>query len=132
MQLQKLVYIAHGFHLAMIQDEEPLIFDNVHAWQYGPVFPKLYKKLRKYGAGEVKESLPVDQPETLEKVSDAIIKGVWGAYGKKSGGTLSTLTHKEGTPWSITWASDPFAIIPNRIIADHYKARLGGEKDGAC
>jgi uncharacterized phage-associated protein len=130
MQLQKLVYIAHGYHLAMVEDQEPLIYNDVQAWQFGPVFPKLYKKLRKFGAGEVKDLLPVDSAECIEKLSNAIIEGVWGAYKGKTGGQLSTLTHKAGTPWSITWAEAPFTIIPNELIASHYKSLLSGNVGG--
>ena len=41
MKVQKLVYIAHGFTLAMC--DEPLISSHVHAFQWGPVIPVLTK-----------------------------------------------------------------------------------------
>ena len=44
MKVLKLVYISHGFHLALTND--PLIKENVMAWQYGPVIPELYFQLK--------------------------------------------------------------------------------------
>src|SRR5712691_11530985 len=54
MKLQKLVYIAHGYYLAY-RAGEPLIFEDVKAWQWGPVIVELYEALRQYGAHIVSE-----------------------------------------------------------------------------
>lgn len=48
MKLQKLVFIANGFHLAIF--DEPLYYNDTAAWKWGPVVPFLYKKLKKYEA----------------------------------------------------------------------------------
>ena len=47
MQLLKLVYIAHGWNLAI--NDRPLINDRVEAWRYGPVIPKIYQDLKQWG-----------------------------------------------------------------------------------
>ncbi|MCC7437458.1 MAG: DUF4065 domain-containing protein [Armatimonadetes bacterium] len=54
MKLLKLVYIAHGWHLGIMG--KPLISDEVQAWKYGPVIPKLYSRalsLRNSGNMEI-------------------------------------------------------------------------------
>ena len=123
MQLQKLVFIANGYSLVLL--ERPLFYHNSHAWQFGPVIPKLYKTLQKYGSGFVSDFLPLPDPNETAISEDSeeyeLIVGVWGAYGHLTGSQLSGLTHKEGTPWSETWSKSKFAVIDNELIANHYK-----------
>lgn len=126
MQLQKLVYIAHGFNLALMG--EPLFFNNVHAFQWGPVIPKLYKLLSKYGAGNVTELVESDQPiPPPDSPEMKIIERVWRNYGELGGMQLSAITHKENTPWSKVWEKEKFGIIPNELIASHYATLLNGQ-----
>lgn len=122
MQLQKLVFIAQGYFLAI--HGIPLHFHNTHAWQWGPVIPKLYKSLQKYGSDFVTETLEtIDKIEPETKEAD-IIKAVLDNYGHYSGGQLSALTHRPNTPWSKTWEKDKFSIIDNDLIEKHYKELL--------
>jgi len=124
MQLQKLVYIANGFHLATTT--KPLIYNDIKAWQFGPVIPSLYNALRKYGNGKVIEPLPSDDPVPSKSYADNIIQYVWDAYGHMTGSQLSTLTHLPGSPWDRTWEKEKkrFGIIDRDIIAEHYKLKL--------
>ncbi|MGA7027993.1 MAG: type II toxin-antitoxin system antitoxin SocA domain-containing protein, partial [Candidatus Acidiferrales bacterium] len=52
LKLQKLVYYAQGFHLALYG--EPLFPEVIRAWRHGPVVPELYHALKQFGAGPVK------------------------------------------------------------------------------
>jgi len=122
MQLQKLVYISQGFSLALL--DKTIYFHNSHAWQFGPVIPKLYKSLQKYGNGHVTEQLLAEDKLPNESQEIKIVKGVWQGYGHFSGGQLSALTHKPGTPWSQTWESNQFGIIPRELMSEYYKRLL--------
>ena len=120
MQLQKLVFIAHGYCLACL-DGKPLYSEDTRAWQWGPVVPQLCKSLQEYGSDFVDK--PVETIDSLneEDIKFAIVSAVYKNYGHYSGSKLSALTHQQGTPWSITWERDKFGIIPNDIISEHYK-----------
>ena len=83
MKIIKLVYIAHGWYLALT--DKPLIKDYVEAWTYGPVIPDLYHEFKKYGNRPIQEyateivtptvnPLPHDLPFSIEQFLDK----VWG------------------------------------------------------
>ena len=118
MQLQKLVFISQGYTLAVLG--RPLYFHNTHAWQWGPVVPKLYKSLQKYGREFVTNRLDAVDSLSGENDEKEVIEAVWEGYGHLTGGQLSTLTHRPHTPWSVTWGKDKFGIIPETLIAEHY------------
>jgi uncharacterized phage-associated protein len=122
MKLQKLVYIAHGFTLAML--DAPLISSHVHAFQWGPVVPTLYEAVKRFGSGAIIDfiaTLPNDiQSLAPDSTEAAVVQGVWDKYGKLSAAELSNITHKPGTPWSDVWSVTPFAVIPNDLIQHHY------------
>ena len=124
LQIIKLVYIAHGWMLALHQ--RPLINDRIEAWKYGPVIPSLYHDLKRYGGGSVKAPLSTflrmrSLPELDEDETD-VVSQVYKAYGKQTGIQLSSLTHRHGTPWADTWKPDFLGLaISNDLIADHYR-----------
>lgn len=107
-QLIKLTYLAHGWAFVYL-GSKGLVNEKVEAWQYGPVFPSLYRALKDYG------SSPVDEvPKTFkeQRHSDtylyedekALIKSVYNTYKDLDGPQLITLTHQDGTPWKSTWS----------------------------
>ncbi len=127
MQLLKLVYIAHGWMLGLYG--RPLIRDQVEAWQYGPVIPRLYNAVRQFRSQPVVGPIS-SRDEKIEAHEDSIIKQVYEIYGNLSGPALSRLTHAPKTPWDLTYKPNEFGIeISNDVIEDHYQ-RLA-EKTGS-
>lgn len=124
MKLQKLVYIAQGFALAVRQ--EGLFNENVHAFQWGPVIPTLYNAIKDYGKHPITEKIPLrlgDKSIDLEDGSfeSSVIKTVWRKYGKFTAAQLSTITHQPGTPWDSVWKDTEYGIIPIELIRYHYR-----------
>lgn len=121
MQLQKLVFLANGYTLALLN--RPLHSHDTHAWQWGPVIPRLYRSLQIYGSDFVTKHvrIPPDGAQPVEPEEQEIIQAVWDAYGDHTGVELSAITHKPGTPWSETWKRKEFSIIPPEFIAAYYK-----------
>jgi uncharacterized phage-associated protein len=137
MQLQKLVYFAHGWNLAL--SDEPLTSDLPKAWNYGPVYPDLYDHTKYFGKSQIDREITPDDDEAARfftkmrsgkaayraKLSPReieIIDRVWRRYGSLSGARLSALTHQPNTPWSQTFASGrgKNASITNELIKGHY------------
>lgn len=114
MKVQKLVYFAHGWHLAIYG--EPLIDDTVEAWEFGPVIPTLYHEFKKYGNGAItspaaklvleegddwttKGSFTYIVPKLHDDAVQTFLDVIWEKYQKFSAVQLSNLTHVEGSPW---------------------------------
>lgn len=137
MHLQKLVYISHGWSLALFNQE--LAKDSIEAWDYGPVFPDLYDHTKFNGSKPLKrlikpsdgnpflffgEDDPDDNPYQAELTNwqAAVIKRVWSKYGKLSAFKLSDLTHKQGTPWHNAYHHDGRrSEISDDDIQAHYE-----------
>lgn len=138
MKLQKLVYIAHGWHLGLQSDS--LIHDPVEAWKWGPVIRALYREFREFGADPISRKAQVldggsledreisinDYPNTPRRYSDTqLLERIWTQYGEKSAAELMELTHRAGTPWHQMFVSMgnqilPYTVIPNDLIREHY------------
>ena len=99
MQLLKLVYIAHGWNLAI--NDRPLVTDCIEAWRYGPVISDLYHGLKKWGNTPVQELLPIPSSGAtiLSSEEKAVVDEVLDVYGNLNGIQLSNLTHSSNTPW---------------------------------
>ncbi|MCY4024748.1 MAG: DUF4065 domain-containing protein [Acidobacteria bacterium] len=119
MQVLKLVYISHGWMLGLL--DQPLIFETVEAWRYGPVVRSVYRKYRRYRGDPIAERGALHDGHLHEQQRD-LIDQVFHGYGEYSGIELSRLTHQPNTPWAIAWQSG-MSVIPNELIRDHYRRR---------
>jgi uncharacterized phage-associated protein len=126
LKLQKLVYLAHGWHLAFFG--KPLIKNEVEAWRYGPVVPSLYREFKEFGGSTITRRARGWDTDALKADADArrLIDTVWSKYGKLSAAQLSTLTHEPGSAWYMTLRnSSPFdrLTIVDALIADEFQRR---------
>ena len=122
LQLQKLVYIAFGYFAGLMNDR--LFPETIEAWNYGPVIPDLYHELKQYGVGAVTDALPSRNTINGGGAEITIIDAVWESYGMYSPLELSSLTHKEGTPWKVTrdkTKNRRHAEISFGLIREHYQ-----------
>jgi uncharacterized phage-associated protein len=132
MKLQKLIYIAHGWHLA--RTGRPLVSNAIEAWPYGPVLPDLYHEFKQFGSRPIRgrafefdfnQLENVIYRERLPDDTQALIHLVLDVYQNASGAELSELTHQKGTPWEQVAGSKVLQdrrnlSIPNPIIHTHY------------
>jgi uncharacterized phage-associated protein len=129
MKLLKLVFIAHGWHLAFFNT--PLIREEIQAWKYGPVISSLYKMFKEYGSCAIPENqieiLPT-LPQDVPPDRIALLDAVWKKYSKLTASQLSTLTHQPGSPWDQVTkggtVNEKYISIPNNIIQEFYQKKL--------
>lgn len=123
MKLQKLVFYSQMVSLKMLNI--PIHGDETQAWDYGPVCPVLYRKLKKFKSAHFtltnNEMREVFAPanEVLPK-SDAenIIKRVWNNLKDKDAYALSDMTHAAGSAWSEVYKNQKYGVIGHEIMKD--------------
>lgn len=131
LQLMKLVYIAHGWSLAIRKID--LFPDRIEAWKYGPVIPDLYHATKHYGRSPIPHEMVGDEVSPVDQETMAFLRDVFEKYGRLSGFALSGLTHKSGTPWAQVYEQDAFNIeIPDPLIRAHYASMLGERSRSAA
>lgn len=120
LKLQKLLYYAQGFHLALFEDQ--LFDEKIEAWMHGPVCVDIYHQFKEHGANII----PCDNCEKdFEKVlnSDQIelLDEIYDVFGQYSGWKLRDMTHEEPT-----WINnkDFAAEITKGEMLEYFKTRI--------
>ncbi len=120
MAIQKLVYFAHGWMLAVYG--RPLIEQRIMAWDYGPVIHDLYTEFKRFGDRAITEPAKIIQtmgmkfrvthpeiPKDQDPEATHLLGQVWDTYKHFTAIQLSNMTHVPGSPWSIARENDqPF------------------------
>ena len=131
LQMIKLVYYCHGWHLGI--HRKPLIRQNVEAWQYGPVIAIVYHQLKHYRRDPITNAIRVSWLNSKEsnftETQYRVMDEVFAKYHHFSGVQLSTFTHHEGTPWHSIWTGSGQVmwettgknpVIPDKVIEDYF------------
>jgi uncharacterized phage-associated protein len=93
--MQKRLYVAQLIHLGRYGDS--LFADPIEAWNFGPVVPTLYRKLRPFGRSRVTE-LDADpfEPATTGQLA---VHEAWTLTHHLTSGEMVTLTHRPLGAW---------------------------------
>jgi len=118
LKLQKLVYYAQGYHLAIFG--QPLFTEEIHAWTHGPVVLSLYHEYKEFG------SSPIPSPDDFDPAvfSDErlnFLNDVYEAVGQYSAWKLRNMTHAE-EPWRE--AHPRGGVISQESMSRYFKKQL--------
>ena len=121
-QIQTILYIAYGVRLAT--KGERLTSEHPQMWQYGPVFPRAYNRLRKDSTDGTDEyySLKTDHPNIFKYLENCFRRYAW-----TKACILSTPHLSEGSPWSDTRRSNPDrwgVRIEDELIREWFLSRV--------
>jgi uncharacterized phage-associated protein len=119
MRLLKLVYISHGWMLALC--DQPLFRESAEAWKYGPVVSSVYHAYKQFGGNTI-TTVPATEPDGFSENEKSIMSQVWTAYLPYDALQLSALTHSTNSPWEVTVRESGMgAQISNDLIKEYYR-----------
>ncbi len=121
-QIQCILYIAYGVRLA--QKGERLIAEHPQMWQYGPVFPRAYNRLRKDADDGFEEydTLRNEHPDIFRYLTNCFRRYAW------TKACILVAPHvADGSPWADTRKSSPDrwgARIEDDLIREWFLPRV--------
>lgn len=121
-QIQSILYIVYGVWLA--QKGERLYSEHPQMWQFGPVFPRAYNKLKKEPSnGEAEyNTLKEKEPKLLGYLEDCFSRYAW-----TSASNLNVAHVGQGSPWAATRRKNPDkwgAAIEDSLIEKWFSQRI--------
>lgn len=133
LDIQKICYFLNGHHLK--DYGQPLISTDFVAWRHGPVQISLYESFKSWGDSPIRELAtafdPIRRknkplPEVTTNSACNTINNYLDRYAKVPAHILVGLTHRKGTPWSITRKMAETTvnigmIIESSIIVAHFE-----------
>lgn len=117
-KIQKLLYCCYGCFLAKYN--ERLVDEHPRAWQYGPVFPRVFSFIQK--KKDLMERTPItDLPNEQEN----FLKNIINVFGKYNAVPLSEWSHEKGSPWDQVVSEHGLnQFIPDDIIQKYFKENI--------
>lgn len=130
MQLQELVYIAHGWCLALAG--KALTFDRPVAMAYGHEYGELAAALAACGSSPVTQAIGADAsakgreepPACFDDIERRLIASILSEYGGLSAVQMAVLTKGPGSPWEQVYAngSGMNLSLPDDLIKAQFLA----------
>jgi len=118
LKLQKLVYYAQGYHLAL--HGTPLFRERIEAWEHGPVVPELYRQYKQWGSGHLPPPAHFD-PDGYDRAAAQLLDEVYDVFGQYSAWKLRNMTH-EDRPWIDAYQNgERNRVISHAALRDYFK-----------
>lgn len=139
-QLQAMMYLSHGWHLALTG--RPLVSEPFYvyrnSWFKGPLLGSIYVEFSRYGAiGGIPAQIPGYSLYQADAKGYAkrIMSRVWKLYGERPGYALVGMSRAEGTPWhTVSSKGDPLVLqskISNEEIKRYFEPRMSARPEGS-
>lgn len=112
LKLQKLVYYAQAWSLAIPERDKPLFDEEIQAWAHGPVAESVFHEFK----GSSWEALPAPEiaPE-IDEDDEEFLHEILAVFGEYSGKQLERMTHSED-PWKAARGDLPPEARSNTVI----------------
>jgi len=111
LKLQKLLYYAQGWYLAL--HDRPLFTERIEAWAHGPTVPPVYGDFKKWRWDPITERQ--DDPHLPKDIEEHLTE-VMQVYGIQTAYYLERLTHSE-RPWLLARGTAAPGEPSNAVIS---------------
>jgi uncharacterized phage-associated protein len=117
MKLQKHLYYAQGYHLALY--DEPLFENPIEAWDHGPVVYDVWLKYSDQGNNPL-PSIPENALPPINQTVSRFLDDIFNLFMGYSAFALRQKTHEE-TPWKHHYKKHARrTVIPNDAIKSYF------------
>ena len=118
LKLQKLLYLSHLLYLG--EKKKNLVDEDFEAWNFGPVLPSLYDKVKIFGDRPIQNIFfNTRKNESLSEI--IFLKEKYKELSHKSAWELVLMTHLKEGAWEKYYSKDEKNIkIPNAAILEEY------------
>lgn len=117
LKLQKILYFVQAEFL--VSKGEPCFNDKIEAWDFGPVIPKVYRKYKIYGSGDI-PSRTKKLSLTIDKNDIYLIEDMTKHCLKYTASTLVEITHHQD-PWINNYVKNQYNTISNIEIKEYFE-----------
>lgn len=120
LQLQKILFLLQTNYMGT-HGGTPLFDANFQAWDYGPVEPNVYHRVKCYGASPIEpqiffsregKNIPEDEESYVKQSLDVLLK--------ITPAQLVSFTHRKGSAWSKKYCPGFSSRITNDDIMQDY------------
>jgi uncharacterized phage-associated protein len=120
--LQKILYLSQMLFMGE-NNGARLVNADFEAWDYGPVVPEVYRRVRMFGAGPIQD-IYFAEPRINDGLREAHLHNVCTFLTNKRPGELVSITHWKDGAWAKNYRPGVTGIvIPDRDILDEYRRR---------
>lgn len=119
-KLQKLLYICDG---ALLAYGENVVEENPKAWDYGPVYPKVFKWYAKHRYEDF-SNISISDDITSNQLIRDVVSQTLDKFGTQTATSLSLWSHRENSPWDMTVKKDD--SLYGTISKDYMKLYFSG------
>ena len=120
LKLQKMMYLIHMFYLG--KNGNPLIEEEFEAWDYGPVVPILYHKVKTFSDRPIQNVFNIEIDNNLPEI--IFLNDEYTELSAKSPWELVLMTHLKDGAWEKHRKEESLIgknKITNLSILEEYK-----------
>lgn len=123
LSLQKTLYIAQMLFMGE-NNGARLIDASFEAWDYGPVLPDVYRRVRMFGANPIQDIF-FNEPRFInDGLREIHLHNTCTFLADKKPGELVAITHWKHGAWARHYRPGVLGVpIPDRDIVDEYRLR---------